>query len=107
MSKFNELYMTLQPFKIDELNDIENLIAKTNKFLDCNVKERKRTNANVQGRMFLSTYLVDVIGMTTTRAGEIIGIDHSTVVHHRKTLKNLITIYPEIRDKWKNFLLYV
>lgn len=68
------------------------------------VSKRRYRNA-VEARMIIADYLMRECGLTSIAVGRIFNRDHSSILHNKKTLSNLLKVDKNINEKTKGFLL--
>lgn len=70
-----------------------------------NIVKSKRRNPNIvlAKRTFCSLLLSRNDGLTTTEVGELLNLDHSTVIYHRDTNTDLCSVDAEYRKRWNEF----
>ena len=67
-------------------------------------KERKKENVAV--RRWMCYIMTDVWGKTLYSVADKLKTDHSTVIHHRDTIRNWIRLYPRIEEQKQKILFY-
>ena len=81
-----------------KIHDIETVISAAESSSGGKIKDLTRRKENKMARYLLCWYCVRYLKCSTTKAGEIIGRDHATVLHGMK----LIDKKPKNRSEYEN-----
>jgi len=69
------------------------------------LESNRRYRPLVEARMITADYLMRECGLTSIAVGRIFNRDHSSILHNKKTLSNLLKVDKNINEKTKGFLL--
>ena len=81
------------------------LIEKANKLMRCDITQHSRSERCVKGRYFVMVYLHEELDYSLQQAGDVFNLDHATVLHGKKVIKNIMQtedeeFYPLLNEFW-------
>jgi len=103
------IYAILDAIKRDKKNlYVENKTTKIKEiidgFLNVDLFDRSRNRTLVRARHFFCFIVYYKTNTPVTEIGEFLGLDHSTIVHGIKTLKNIYSVDKSYREEFLQLL---
>lgn len=86
------------------INDL--IIPEINKIFECDILASNRLRNNVDGRIAFSKFMRMNSGLSLQKIGRLINKDHSTVIHHIDSHKQLMKYNKEYRERYQKIGIY-
>lgn len=77
-----------------------NIILEANRNIGSDVREHTRRRAICEARQVIAYILVNRTHLTGVRIGQLLNVDHATVIYSVKVVSNLLQFDKSFRERW-------